>query len=494
VSAPHRARSEFPLRNDPTLGLHYPNVVLTPQLFAPGPDGGIGAAITGSISSGNPALLPTQTNLPDPSTADGGFAEGGAGIRIAWEDPTAHVDQNWNVDYEGKLQSFAAAPIAFDIDLVGEGIDQNRPHYQYQSLFLSSPGGSVCAKGVEDFTIGQQRAAQVNAEILAKFCPGQDAGGCAALPERLDQWLGDYVQVADDLLPQSDPYWSSDPGANQTDDCWDDFTNATTGDAGVTLTDPTQRYNTCQNIFGYASDELVSRDFPILAAFDDGLVITRFNYPSNAKYPVPATTSNRQVTPPDPTNVQALKQLKCCFHGQMTFNVRTGGEWVTTGTQSGYLHHMTVDSATNRCVTSCDPELALLSSRLVGIPPTRSPFSAEGYVPDRDSPLAVRNPMFAFFMQHPWVPDPNISSSQPIDAGGPPLVVQRPPRDSLWQFGLKGELAPLSLNLASTNSNVSPQSMLFIPSLGQLAIVDGAQEGLILIDLNTVTITGNTYY
>jgi len=115
-------------------------------------------------------------------------------------------------------------------------------------------------------------------------------------------------------------------------------------------------------------------------------------------------------------------------------------------------------------------------------------------VPDRDSPLAVRNPMFAFFMQHPWVPDPNISSSQPIDAGGPPLVVQRPPRDSLWQFGLKGELAPLSLNLASTNSNVSPQSMLFIPSLGQLAIVDGAQEGLILIDLNTVTITGNTYY
>jgi hypothetical protein len=38
--------------------------------------------------------------------------------------------------------------------------------------------------------------------------------------------------------------------------------------------------------------------------------------------------------------------------------------------------------------------------------------------------------------------------------------------------------------------------MLFIPSLGQLAIVDGSQtgQGLILIDLNSVSVTGNTYY
>ena len=55
---------------------------------------------------------------------------------------------------------------------------------------------------------------------------------------------------------------------------------------------------------------------------------------------------------------------------------------------------------------------------------------------------------------------------------------------------------PLSINLAATNSSVSPQSMLFIPSLGQLAIVDGSQsgQGLILIDLNAVAVTGNSYY
>jgi hypothetical protein len=38
--------------------------------------------------------------------------------------------------------------------------------------------------------------------------------------------------------------------------------------------------------------------------------------------------------------------------------------------------------------------------------------------------------------------------------------------------------------------------MLFIPSIGALAVVDGSQsgQGLILIDLNSVAVTGNTYY
>jgi len=156
---------------------------------------------------------------------------------------------------------------------------------------------------------------------------------------------------------------------------------------------------------------------------------------------------------------------------------------------------MTVDPATNRCVTSCDPQKALLNARAIGIASGANYESTTTFIPDRDSPLAMRNPIFAFFMQHPWVPDPNISPLQVVD-GGFPEVVQRPARDFVWQFGLKGQLSPLTVNLASTNSSVSPQSMLFIPSLGQIAVVDGSQagQGLILIDLNSVSVSGNTYY
>ena len=485
VSAPHRARSNYPLSNDPSQGLHFPYLVNAPQLYSAGPDGGLGASVSGTIAAGNPVMLPTYTTLPDPSDP----VDGGVGIRLAWEDPTAHIDQAWTVDYEGKLVSFSG--IEADLTTSSQGLaslTSERP--PFWTLFLSVPGGTLCSKGVEDWTVGQQRA--------ATFLAANAAAGLQA-PLELNNWVGDYVQVADDLLPNTDPYWSSDPNADLMDDCWAGF-NGTNADGTETpaLTDATQRFNTCLQIFQPAYVESVARDFPIVQAFDDGLVVTRFNYPQSTS--VPPTTSNRQTTVADVSNVPAMKQLKCCFHGQMNFNVRTGGEWVTTGTASGYLHHITADPTTSRCVTSCDPEQALLNARTIGIAATASPTNLSTFTPDRDNPLAMRNPIFGFFMQHPYGPNPNLPPQASIDAGsgdaGTSIVVSRPPRDFVWTFALKGELQPLSINLAATNSSVSPQSMLFIPSLGQLAIVDGAQsgQGLILIDLNAVAVTGNTYY
>jgi hypothetical protein len=484
VSAPHRARSAFLLSNPASQGIHFPYLVDGVQLYAAGPDGGLGATVNGSIAGGNPAMYPTVSVLPDPSvTADAGLA---VGIRLAWEDPVAHIDQSWAVDYEGKLPTFAN--IEADLVVSGEGLSAERP--AYYTLFVGVPGGQLCSRGVEDWTLGQQRA--------ASFLAASAAAGVQP-PENLKAWVGDYVQVADDLLPPSDPYWSSDPLANDTDDCWAGF-NASGADAGsaAPITDPTARYNTCFDIFGYAGDQWIARDFPVVQAFDDGFVVTRFNYPvpTDGHYAVAPSTSNRQITVPDVTNISALKQLKCCFHSQMTFNVRAGGEWVTTGSVSGLLHHVIADSTTHRCVTSCDPQKALLNSRAIGMAASVNPKTAAGFIPDRDNPLAMRNPMFAFFIEHPWADDPNVSAQAPFDGGLVPQVVARPARDFDWQFSLKGEISPLTVNLAATNTTVSPQSMLFIPSIGQLAIVDGSLtgQGLILVDLNTVTVGANTYY
>ena len=63
----------------------------------------------------------------------------------------------------------------------------------------------------------------------------------------------------------------------------------------------------------------------------------------------------------------------------------------------------------------------------------------------------------------------------------------RPPvRDMAWTFSTRGQFSPLAINLAATTSGLSPQSMRFIDSLGQLAIIDGSSQGLILIDLDTL--------
>jgi hypothetical protein len=463
VSEPHRPRSMYPLSDNATLGLHFPYLVSAPELFSAGPDGGLGASVNGAIAAGNPALLPTATTFPDPAN----LIDGGVGVRIAYEDPLAHVDQSWTIDYEGALPSFTAANIEGYVTTVGgPGASSQTP--PYWTLFIGVPGGTMCSKGVEDWTIGQQRAAAFVAESAKNNLPP---------PLDIQDWVGDYLQVTDQLLPPSDPYWTSDPTPTDPNDCWVDFNGRGTG----ALTDPTDRYNTCSDIFTVNGNQTISLDFPIVQAFDEGLVITRFVYPDTG---VKATT-NRTIAAPDPTNAPALKQLACCYHNQMIFTVRAGGEWVTTGSASGFLHHMTTDPVTHRCVTSCDPEKALLNGRDIGVAPTT--LDKKPFTPDRDSALAMRNPIFAFFMQHPFL--------DTLD-GGNEFVISRPARDFVWQFSLKGELTPLSIDLAATNSSVDPQSMLFIPSLGQLAIVDGSQsgQGLILIDLNAVAVTGNTYY
>ena len=104
--------------------------------------------------------------------------------------------------------------------------------------------------------------------------------------------------------------------------------------------------------------------------------------------------------------------------------------------------------------------------------------AGELIVMNRNSILAMRNPAFSFVV---W-------NGQ--DATGD----LTPPRDLQWKFTTRGQFSPLVINIAASTTAVSPQSMHFIDSLGQLALVDGASQGLILIDLNTVTLAHTPYF
>ena len=94
----------------------------------------------------------------------------------------------------------------------------------------------------------------------------------------------------------------------------------------------------------------------------------------------------------------------------------------------------------------------------------------------------MRNPMFSYVT---W------SGCGPLSpANAHTLTV----RDLTWRFSIGGGFSPLTIALSgTTGAAVSPQSMLFIDSLGQLAVVDGAQQGLVLIDLNTVAFSNNYF-
>jgi hypothetical protein len=95
----------------------------------------------------------------------------------------------------------------------------------------------------------------------------------------------------------------------------------------------------------------------------------------------------------------------------------------------------------------------------------------------------MRNPMFSYVTWSGCGPLANPVNDHTLTA-----------RDLTWKFSIGGAFSPLTISLSGTsNASVSPQSMLFIDSLGQLAVVDGAQQGLVLIDLNTVALSNNYF-
>jgi len=479
VSAPHRTRSNFLLENDPNSGNHAPNLVSTPSLTDV-----TGASIqTGPQSPGNPVILPTKlplgwvdpTQLQNPTQPDPTqrpalmVAPGLPGVRLSLDDPTAHIDQDWTVTFEGVLPG--ADQIETDVTTsdgyhslilsTGTQADASGP-----ANGLSTPG--YCSLGIEDWTIGQARAEFIQANNPA------------------DAWTSDYVEITDDLLAENDPYWE------QANDCWDS-----------SLPSAQARYNACSTRFGAQgtdagpngvgtlADTYLSRDFPIIHAYDDHILLGRFGW-DPSKSPQEQTTS-RVVVGPDPSNVPFLKIARCCFHNQIGFKVRTGGEWVTVGTNGiGLLNHVRV-AGDGTCVLSCDTQDALLNGRLLDTPPVNMmscPTSAGGdagsveTVSDyfRSDPHVMRNPMFSFAMK---------AACGKVADGAHTLTA----RDLQWHFSVRGGFDPLTLSITQgSNVAVSPRSMFFIEPLSRLAVIDGEQQGLVVFDLYTLQFAEGPFY
>ena len=102
--------------------------------------------------------------------------------------------------------------------------------------------------------------------------------------------LVDYVQITDDLLPEGDPYWSE-----SVQGCWEEK-----------FTTPTARREACVNEFREAADQSLSRDFPILEASKDKLVVGRFGYPDGNR----SSIQGRIAVSKDPSNAPFMKALQ----------------------------------------------------------------------------------------------------------------------------------------------------------------------------------------
>lgn len=499
VSAPHRARSLYYLRRDPATGIHIPYLGGLPQLRSKGSP----INTVGPNAIKNPSMLPTFTELPDPgqvtSSTDPNprsrtlskeqsaldeahlpIQTSTADIRLAWEDPLVHVDQDWTLTYEGALPGYDKLSANFE----------SIAHGDHTAGVLRVPNGLLCSRGVVDQRVAASRAAAL-AEVYAEGAT-QDGQPLLVPPKRLDHKLGDYVQIIDEIVPSDDPYWSA-PEPDPVDRCWDD-----------SLSSAASRYDLCSRTFQAAANEPTSRDFPVLEAYDDRLVIGTYGYedPQNPR------TDNREVRARGDVNAPFMKLARCCFHRQVHFRVRAGAEWVAVGTVSGFLHSMTRAEG-GRCEPSCSPDDVLLTGRAPAVPrvkdldlPAALPSNATAAEKQafdeatlhvtrrrqaltallgRNSPLAMRNPMFSVVM---W---------NALDSVGAAGVDVPPARDLEWLVQARGQFVPLTIPLAGRTTSIAPQVLRYLGSIRQIAVVDGSLQGLEVFDLRTLTAAHDPY-
>ena len=479
IIQPNRIRS-FNLIEDDTVGtngLHNPALLAAPQLFV----NGAPVSIAGKPAAVLTAAFPESP--VDTADSDGGRSLVPASpttqpnVYMAHEVPEVHIDQTWNVTYEGILPGF-------------DGVVANITSTDFTSLTFSNANAFFCGHGVEDQRLGLQRfaAMQVDDAVLA---PAN--GAPTLIPTKFDQRVGDYVQLTDDIvgaaelidagtdftqIPQMD-----DPAWHENFSCWagltdkqghplDAVTDANTPYANNT---PFFRQQVCIDKFGaYGQDQNTQRDFPILQAFEDHLVVGRYLYLDATNRP----SNGRIVAPPDTQAQIDFKMAQCCFHNQAHFHVRTGGEWVALGSLTPYLHHVVADPTTKACVQSCDPTQVLLSSRVAETTfPATADLGKIAAPPNRNSPFSMRNAALSYFLPTPAVSGTDANSFFTVSL-----------RDFAWQFQTRGQYQPAAISLTGTTTAVVPQSSMFLAPLGAIAVVDGSAEGLFIIDLNTLLI------
>lgn len=350
-----------------------------------------------------------------------------------WTEPRANFSQSYALTFEGPLPGFDGKVVR-GLLTAAKG-DGDRGFYD--------PNAYFCSNGVHD----EKAAALEGARVLGK--PRQDAE-----VELFGRAHADVLEVASDLLDQDDPYWTSQ-GAR----C--DFFR-------------------CRAVYGTAESPTLFRSYRIREAYQDRVLVDAEILGSD-----PARPERRaDGTARDPSLEGVYIEPECCFPTQVAYRVRAGNTWALTGTSSGFLHHVTTDPTTGRCIDAgivqetgevCDPSQAVRTSRAYEVEYTdrdgeacslRASFSPKPH----DDPRTFHNPAMYFV----------------VYAGCEPSK-----RDMRFSWDWGPGFSPMSIQLGRGSVSIAPQSLVKHPVLGEsVLITDGALQGVLLVDLRRLSVVG----
>jgi hypothetical protein len=455
IVEPHRARSGTFVLTASDLGVRAPSLRNFPRIEAPA--GGALPIGEGEAISPTPKLLAVDFPNPEggvlpaevyvgttlyrssvggePGENDLGTDPGAAerlSLSLLWNQPRAFArEEEYRLTYEGAF--VAERPAGF-------------LSISTATTALSDADAQFCSRGVQDVA----------------FTRDEIAPQLGVASEDLDAFArrhADYIQISSELAGKNDAYWKAQSCAGAE------------GQAA---------HFACKSVFGTAEVPNEPRDLRILAAYQDRLEVE----PRGS-----ASEEQKQAL---------LEQLYCCFgRGKaVRYKVRAGHQWAMIGSGGiGFRHDVMADPSDSlRCVRDCNPRRELLKSRafeisttactapVAGEPP---PNCAIGHATPEDkacviddmSKVAIGGPASECIFE-------NLTHRFAVYRGAAPSV-----RDTAFVWQVAGGFVPLTANLAAQTSAVSPQSLLFVPQIGQLAVVDGAAAGLVLVSLDSVSVS-----
>ena len=306
--------------------------------------------------------------------------------------------------------------------------------------------------------------------------------------------LADYAQRDSDTPVASDAYWNG--AADWEQACTEECTKECVDCQDKCTEECTCTFQKCDTIFGTSELPKSARNFRIIEAWEDTLELAK-----------------------------GARALKCCFPAVVEFSVRAGDQWVVLGDAVGFLHNVTTN-ADGACRKSCDPNEALLNSRVREAPQDEP-------VPD-DDPLAFKNPFFRFAINQPPPRPPqtcpclnDVHNYCLYPEALPGCTMHEPDsgycdrngdgdfsdasdadkkkgeseyqdscageRDMTFSFTTQGHFSPLSINTATGDLEVQPTRATYLPTTGELVISDGTIEGITFLDLRVLTVTRQYY-
>lgn len=277
-----------------------------------------------------------------------------------------------------------------------------------------------------------------------------------AAVEQFASTHADYVEMVQELLPRDDPYWTGE-GAS----------------CGAELSDAAGR-PLCERFFGTAEFPDPRREFRVLRAFNDQLVIE----PRRA-------SSERE-------REAGLELLQCCFPEAPGLVARAGRHWVYRD-GSGFRHDVRANPATLACerIEACDYfryrhgrvfEVSCDGDDCDSVGPSQL-IDEDGEAWGYEAQICVIDgvPVSADALQPPCMVDA-LTGRFAIYRGDEPSQ-----KGMAFNWQTSGGFEPLTVSLVvnARTQTSSPRSIEFLPQLNQLIVTDGGSVGVVSVGLRT---------